>query len=401
MRTFFPLLLLVCLLFGLPTNAQDSVFFKTDKSIVNGAQRIEEYRYSLQENRVAVVANQTSTIDTTHIVDYLLAEEINVVKVFAPEHGFRGKADAGAKVKDSRDAKTGLKIISLYGKNKKPSYDQLVDVDVVVFDIQDVGVRFYTYISTMHYVMQACAEMNKKLIVLDRPNPNGHYVDGPVLEEKFQSFVGMHQVPLVHGMTIGEYAKMVNGEGWLGDDLKCDLEVIPCLNYDHNDFYRLPIRPSPNLPNMSSIFLYPSLGLFEGTVVSIGRGTEFPFQVVGHPDVHFSTFNFTPKPMYGAKYPKLEGKKCYGYDLRLEGVSNVPKEAKLNLTWIIEMHNQLKYREEAFFLANGFINKLAGTDKLKKQITDGLSEEEIRASWQSDLNSFKLIRSKYLLYVDF
>ncbi|MBD81650.1 MAG: hypothetical protein CL840_22210 [Crocinitomicaceae bacterium] len=381
--------------------AQKPLYFKTEKTIKSGAEQIDEYQYFLEENRVAVVANQTSMVGEEHLVDFLLANDVNVVKVFAPEHGFRGKADAGASIKDSRDQKTGLKITSLYGKNKKPSYDHLADVDVVVFDIQDVGVRFYTYISTMHYVMQSCAEMDKKMIVLDRPNPNGFYVDGPVLDLKFQSFIGMHEVPLVHGMTIGEYAQMVNGEGWLGEGLKCDLTVIPCLNYDHYDYYKLPIKPSPNLPNMESIFLYPSLGFFEGTVVSVGRGTDFPFQVVGHPDLKGMEFEFTPEPNEGARYPKLQGKSCKGYDLRQYGNDSAPFEKKINLTWIIETYNQLKNAKTPFFLENNFLNKLAGTDLLMKQIKEGKSESEIRESWQNQLNEFKPIRKKYLLYEDF
>jgi len=393
---FFFLLVQMTSSFG-----QQQVHYKTDKTITCGAAQLDEYQYFLEDNRVAVVANQTSKIGDEHLVDFLLANDVNVVKVFAPEHGFRGKADAGASIKDSRDAKTGLKITSLYGKNKKPSYDHLADVDVVIFDIQDVGVRFYTYISTMHYVMQACAEMEKKLIILDRPNPNGFYVDGPVLDLKFQSFVGMHEVPLVHGMTIGEYAKMVNGEGWLGEDLICDLTVIPCLNYDHYDYYKLPIKPSPNLPNMASIFLYSSLGFFEGTVVSVGRGTDFPFQVVGHPKVKGFEFKYTPMPNEGSHYPKLQGKVCMGYDLRKYGVTNTPFENKINLTWIIEMYNQLKGLETPFFLENNFLSKLAGTDQLKKQIIEGMSEEEIRATWKEDLQNFKPIRKKYLLYNDF
>jgi uncharacterized protein YbbC (DUF1343 family) len=249
--------------------------------------------------------------------------------------------------------------------------------------------------------MQACAEMDKKMIVLDRPNPNGHFVDGPTLDPEFRSFVGMHEVPLVHGMTIGEYALMVNQEGWLGEDLKCDLEVIKCLNYDHNDFYKLPVKPSPNLPNMGSIFLYPSLGLFEGTVVSIGRGTSFPFQVVGHPNAKGFEFSFTPEPTEGARYPKLQGKECKGFDLRISGYTTVPKDARLNLEWLLTMYNQLKDDETPFFLENGFFNLLAGTDQLMADIVAGKSEKEIRESWQESLNAFREIRKKYLLYPDY
>ena len=380
---------------------QNVVHFKTNNTITCGADRIDDYRYSLEQNRVAVVANQTSMVGDLHLVDFLLQEEIDVVKVFAPEHGFRGKADAGAHVNDGRDEKTGLKLTSLYGKNKKPSYDHLADVDVVVFDIQDVGVRFYTYISTMHYVMQSCAEMDKKMIVLDRPNPNGFYVDGPVLSLDNQSFVGMHKIPLVHGMTIGELANMINNEGWLGEDLKCDLEVVTCLNYDHNDYYKLPVKPSPNLPNMQSIYLYPSLGLFEGTVVSVGRGTEFPFQVVGHPGLTKGDFKFTPTPSAGARYPKLQGQVCNGYDLREYGISTMPFEKQIKLNWLIEAYNELKEDEIPFFLETGFINLLAGTKTLKNQIVSGMTESEIRETWKCGLLEFKKLRAKHLLYPDF
>lgn len=385
------------------TEAQDStVYFKTNAVVVNGAERFDEYENILREEKVAVVANQSSVInDTLHLVDFLLKKNIDILRVFSPEHGFRGKADAGAHIKDQRDAKTGLKLISLYGKSKKPSYDHLADVNVVVFDLQDVGVRFYTYISTMHYVMTACAEMKIRVVVLDRPNPNGFYVDGPILEPEFKSFVGMHQIPLVHGMTIGEYAKMINSEGWLENGVKCDLTVIPCLNYDHNDYYKLDIKPSPNLPNMSSIFLYPSLALFEGTIVSVGRGTETPFQIIGHPNVKEGDIEFTPVSGPGSKSPKLMGQKCTGYQLSTFGKTVLPNRRQLYLFWLLNMYNELNSEEAPFFLENGFFERLAGTDKLRLQIEQGKKEEEIRASWQEGIESFKLIRKKYLLYPDF
>ena len=383
--------------------AQDSnVFFKTNATVINGAERFDEYENILREEKVAVVANQSSVInDSLHLVDFLLEKDINILRVFSPEHGFRGKADAGAHIKDQRDAKTGLKLISLYGKSKKPSYDHLADVNLVVLDLQDVGVRFYTYISTMHYVMTACAEMKIKMVVLDRPNPNGFYVDGPILESDFQSFVGMHKVPLVHGMTIGEYAKMINNEGWLENGIKCDLTVIPCQNYDHNDYYKLSIKPSPNLPNPASIFLYPSLALFEGTVVSVGRGTDTPFQIIGHPNVKEGDLEFTPMSGPGSKSPKLMSQKCTGYHLRSFGQSTLPNRKQLYLFWILNMYKEINSAEAPFFLANGFFDRLAGTDKLRIQIESGLKEDEIRESWQEGLVEFKKIRKKYLLYSDF
>lgn len=398
----FQLILIFSILLG-DLFAQDSaVVFKTNAEVICGAERYDEYEYYLREEKVAVVANQSSVInDTLHLVDFLMDKGVDILRVFSPEHGFRGKADAGAHIKDQRDAKTGLKLISLYGKSKKPAYDHLADVNVVVFDLQDVGVRFYTYISTMHYVMTACAEMKIKVVVLDRPNPNGFYVDGPMLESDFQSFVGMHPIPLVHGMTIGEYAKMINEEGWLENGVKCDLKVIPCLNYDHNDYYNLSIKPSPNLPNAASIFLYPSLAIFEGTVVSVGRGTETPFQIIGHPNVKEGDLEFTPTSGPGAKSPKLMDQKCKGYQLEHFGLSTLPKRKQLYLFWLINMYKELNTEETPFFLANGFFDRLAGTDKLRIQIEEGKKEEEIRESWQADIIGFKEIRKKYLLYKDF
>ena len=305
-------IILACLAWPLLMTGQS---IKSDQ-IVMGAELGGAYLPILHDHAVAVVANQTSRVGDMHLVDFLIDRYVNVRKVFAPEHGFRGDAGAGEKVSSGKDSRTGLPIISLYGANKKPTAEQLADVGVVVFDIQDVGARFYTYISTMTYVMEACAEQGKKMLVLDRPNPNGHYVDGPVLESGFESFVGLHPVPVVHGMTIGEYALMVNGEGWLKDGIKCNLEVVKCSGWDHNTPYELPVKPSPNLPNDMAIALYPSLCFFEGTKVSVGRGTELPFQQIGAPWFTEGSVSFTPRSMPSAKYPKHEGQECRGFDLR-------------------------------------------------------------------------------------
>ncbi|MBL7897587.1 MAG: DUF1343 domain-containing protein [Crocinitomicaceae bacterium] len=369
-----------------------------------GAEQTDSYLSLLKDKRVAVVGNQSSMIGSVHLVDSLKNSGINLVRVFSPEHGFRGDADAGEKVASGTDEKTGLQIVSLYGSNRKPTAEQLADVDILLFDIQDVGARFYTYISTLHYVMEAAAENGKKLILLDRPNPNGHYVDGPVLDPKFKSFVGMHPVPVVHGLTIGEYAQMINGEGWLANGVVCDLSVIKCEGWDHSRFYELPIAPSPNLQNMTSIYLYPSLCFFEGTVVSIGRGTDKPFQVIGHPkmevDVLEKLYSFKPMPNAAAAHPVLEGETCYGYDLSGSDIKELRTKAKLDLSYLVEFYNKLKMGS-AYFLKSNFINNLAGTDQLKSQILAGKTLEEIEASWQSGLNEFKEKRKKYLLYTDF
>ncbi len=352
-----------------------------------GAERLDAYLPLIENKKVGVVGNQTSMIGNTHLVDSLLSLRIDVVKVFSPEHGFRGKADAGVKVENGTDSKTGLPIISLYGKNKKPYPKQLEGIDVILFDIQDVGARFYTYISTLHYIMEAAAENNISVIVLDRPNPNGHYLDGPIREKGFESFVGMHAIPIVHGMTIGEYAKMINGENWIA--VNCDLTVIVIENYTRKMKYDLPIKPSPNLPNAKAINLYTSLCLFEGTTISIGRGTKYPFQHFGAPYLE-SNYSFTPKSGAGSKYPKHENKECFGTNLRLEK----PLTA-INLNWIIEAYKQCPEKEEFF---NNFFDKLAGTDKLRKQIIAEKTQKEIKESWQEGLEEFKEIRRKYLIY---
>lgn len=379
--------------------SEDPLSIKTDVKVVTktkptlGIERIHLILDSLKGKRIAVVANQTSVINKQHLVDTLIALKLNVVKVFAPEHGFRGEADAGEKINHSVDSKTGLPLVSLYGNNKKPSVDQLKDVDIIVFDIQDVGVRFYTFISTLHYVMEAAAENGKKVIVLDRPNPNAHYIDGPVLEKEFTSFVGMHPVPIVYGMTIGEYAMMINGENWLENGIKCDLSVMPCKNYTHETSYSLPIAPSPNLKTDRAIALYPSLCLFEGTTVSLGRGTERPFEMYGHPKFPQSTFDFTPIPMLGAKTSTQLNIKCNGFDL-----SNVPlRLTKIHLEYLINA-NLLLADSGIFINQNVFFNRLAGNSILREQLHECWSEEEIRSTWEDGIENFKLIRSKYLLY---
>ena len=365
-------------------------------SIKVGAARFEEYLSLLERKKVGMVVNQTSVVNSTHLVDVLLSKKVAVMKIFAPEHGFRGTADAGQQIKNGRDTKTGLPIISLYGKNKKPTKGQLQDLDVVVFDIQDVGARFYTYISTMHYVMEACAENGIPFIVLDRPNPNGHYVDGPILDPAYQSFVGMHPVPVVHGMTVGEYAQMVNGEGWLSDRKKCNLTVITASHYSHDQRYELPIKPSPNLPNQKSIYLYPSLCFLEGTTASAGRGTEQQFQIYGHPDYSGGDYEFTPISRSGAKYPKHENKTCYGYNLSNHSIEKL-YQRKFDLSYLIEFY-QFFPNKEKFFLKNNFFDKLAGSDQLRKNIIAGKTATEIRQGWQSGLDEYKKMRKQYLLY---
>lgn len=367
----------------------------------------------LKDKKVGVVANQTSISGTievaytefpkegiesiykkeyVHLVDELIWNKINVVKIFAPEHGFRGTADAGELIVDGKDTKTNLPIISLYGNNKKPKPEQLEGIDILVFDLQDVGARFYTYISSLHYVMEACAENNIPLLVLDRPNPNGSVIDGPILEKEHKSFVGMHEIPVLHGMTIGEYAKMINGEKWLKDGLQCNLTVIPCLNYSHDMKYSLPVKPSPNLPNDQSINLYASLCFFEGTNVSLGRGTEKQFQIYGSPFLPESEFDFsfTPKPNFGAKDPVHNGKLCFGEDL-----TEIRKVNRLELKWLLKAYENTADKTVFF---NDFFTKLAGTKKLREQIEAGMNEKEIRKTWQEGLEQFKEVRAKYLIY---
>jgi uncharacterized protein YbbC (DUF1343 family) len=365
------------------------------KEIIIGAARFSEYLSDLEGKKVGLIVNQTSAIGETHLVDSLISLGVDVRKIFAPEHGFRGTADAGEKVKDGKDVKTGLPIISLYGKSRKPTKSMIGDLDVLIFDIQDVGARFYTYISTMHYVMEAAAENGKKVIILDRPNPNGHYVDGPIRTKNLKSFVGMHPIPIVHGLTVAELAKMINGEKWLNGGLQADLKIVTCEHYDHNTFYELPIKPSPNLPNIRSIYLYPSLCLFEGTIVSVGRGTPTPFQVYGHPIFKNGTYEFTPEPTEGAKKPPYNNETCFGFNLADKSLEELRQTQQLELSYIIDYYNNFPIKA-AFF--NDFFKKLVGNTELKKQIESGKSEAEIRASWQPELDNYKEMRTKYLLY---
>lgn len=384
---------------------------KTDK-FNTGADNYKSYFSLLEGKKVGVVTNQTGVVwydsiymphDTnglthieahdrkkSHLVDFLVKNKINIQKIYAPEHGFRGTADAGEHVVDGKDVKTGIPIISLYGENRKPKFEQLLGIDVLVFDLQDVGARFYTYISTLHYIMEACAENNIPLVVFDRPNPNISIVDGPILEKEFTSFVGMHPIPLLHGMTIGEYAQMINGENWLKNEVQCDLKIIACAGYNREMKYSLPEKPSPNLPNDQAINLYPSLCLFEGTNVSVGRGTEKQFQIYGSPYLPKGDFSFIPIPNFGAKEPVYNGDECYGEDLIA-----IPKIDKLELKWLLKAYKETADKTKFF---NPFFTKLAGTKKLQEQIEAGLSEDEIRESWESGLRDFKKMRKPYLIY---
>ena len=409
------------LLLPIACNAQSRMDVDKDVSLHVGAERLmaiinnpaESTVDFVQDLRnpngggVAVVSNQSSLVGTTHLVDTLLACNINVVKIFCPEHGFRGNAEAGATVASGKDPKTGLPIVSLYGKNKKPTPEQMKDLNFVIFDLQDVGCRFYTYISTLHYVMEACAERGIPCIVLDRPNPNGHYVDGPVLDPKYKSFIGMHPVPIVYGLTIGEYAKMINGEKWLKDSLQCDLMVVTMLNYHRDSSYALPVPPSPNLQTPHSILLYPSLCLFEGTNISVGRGTDYPFEIVGSPSFPITCVNtiihigdrkvapicFKPHSIKGvSENPPFKDIICWGLDLRYEKVP-----AKFDLSWLLTMYS---YCPQDFFKKSNSFEKLAGTDELRYQIEQGIPEETIRASWEPKLTIYKQKRKKYLLYPD-
>jgi uncharacterized protein YbbC (DUF1343 family) len=361
------------------------------KDLVLGAEQLDLLLPQLQGKRIGLLVNNTATIGKTLLADTLVSRGVNVIKIFGPEHGFRGAAADGELVNDSVDAKTGIPLVSLYGKNYKPTPQQLSDIDILLFDIQDVGARFYTYISTLHYAMEACAENGKGLIVLDRPNPNGSYVDGPVRRPEWKSIVGMHPIPIVHGLTVGELALMINGEGWLEGGRKCTVDIIRLKNWKHGGAYSLPVRPSPNLPNDQAIKLYPSLCLFEGTVISIGRGTPMPFQVAGNPELKTMAFQFTPVSLKGiSPHPPLENQVCYGIDLR-----SVAVDRKLDLSYLLGFYKAYPNKEK-FFIA--YFDKLAGTSVLKQQIRDGLTEDQIRASWQQELDRYKTMREKYLLY---
>lgn len=366
-------------------------------NITPAAERPKLYLSLLKNRKIALVANHSSMVGHEHLLDYLLKRGIKIKKIFAPEHGFRGIADAGAYVKNSRDSKSGLPIISLYGKHKKPTRSDLKGIDLILFDIQDVGVRFYTYLSTLHYMMEAAARLHIPIVLLDRPNPNGQYIDGSVLQKKYRSFVGLDPVPVVYGMTIGEYARMINGEGWLKDRAKADLTIIPLAHYTHQSFYSLPVKPSPNLPNDKAIALYPSLAFLEGTVISVGRGTNKPFQLYGAPGYTVKKFSFIPKSRPGARYPKFKGRRCYGIDLSHIDLTPYRKRKKLRLSYLKDAYARYPDKK-TFFLNNRFMDKLAGTDRLRKQIVAGMSEKAIRKSWQKELDRFKAIRKKYLLY---
>jgi uncharacterized protein YbbC (DUF1343 family) len=381
------LTLFICLQIFAPANGQSKT------KIITGAEQMDQLLPLLQNKSVALMVNHTAVIGQTHLVDSLQRLKINIKKILAVEHGFRGKADAGETVNSTIDVATGLPVVSIYGdkiEKMKPMPEHLMDVDIVIFDIQDVGVRFFTYISSMQYLMEACAENGKKIIVLDRPNPNGAYVDGPVLIPELKSFVGMNPIPILHGMTIGEMAQMINGEGWLAGQKKCDLHVVSMKNYDHKKKYSLLIKPSPNLPNDHAIAMYPSTCLLEGTVISVGRGTKNPFEILGHPRLTNQPFQFKPESIDGmAKNPPYENKICYGVDLRTE------KADGLSLKYLIKMYNDYPEKEKFF---TGYFDKLAGNKILKEQIKKGMSEEDIKDTWKKELNKFKAIRKKYLLY---
>ena len=389
-------LVLICLIF-LGVFSQYYSQTSNKEGFKTGADRPEIYLPLLKNKTIGIVTNQTGLLqDKTHLVDFLVKNNIKIKTIYAPEHGFRGNADAGEKVKNGVDIKTGIPIVSLYGPNKKPKPEQLKGIDIVVFDIQDVGVRFYTYISTLTYLMEAGAENNVEIMVLDRPNPHDGYIDGPVLKKKWESFVGMHEVPVVYGLTIGEYGTMVNGEKWLKNGVQAKYTLIEMKNYHKKERYSILDKPSPNLPNDQSINLYPSLCFFEGTQVSVGRGTDIPFQVYGSPWTKDLPYQFTPKPNFGAKDPFLNGKLCYG-----ENLSDYSKDLReINLEWLLKAYKNYKNPQQDFFLKNLFFDTLAGSDELRKQIISGKSEKEIKYSWKSNLEKFSKIRSKYIIYKD-
>ena len=391
LQTILQLVIYTLLLFSCISNHEDIKVLNA--KIISGAENTTGYFHKLKGKSLGLIVNQTSRVGDRHLVDSLISAGFDIRRIFAPEHGFRGTSDAGELVDDTIDEKTGIEIVSIYGKNKKPTSDQLRGIDLLVFDIQDVGARFYTYISSLHYVMEAAAEHSISVIVLDRPNPNRHLIDGPVLEDGFSSFVGMHPVPVLYGLTIGEYAKMINGEAWLKNGVRCNLDVISILNYKASSRYVLPIRPSPNLPNQRSILLYPGLCFFEGTSISVGRGTDHPFQQIGHPDFREMEHSFIPQPNSGSKYPKHAGKTCYGHDLR-----NTLATDKLDISFLLDYYERAKMIGIPFFNENNFFDLLAGTDQLKSQILNGASEEEIRAEWLEDIEGYKLIRENYILY---
>ncbi|CAN5324109.1 DUF1343 domain-containing protein [soil metagenome] len=387
----------VLLLFALGSVAQST------QPLLLGAERMMEYVPGIMGKSVGLVVNHTSVVGNkpTHLVDTLLAKRVKITKVFAPEHGFRGTADAGQEIKTETDPITGLPVVSLYGATKKPTPEQLKGLDVVVFDIQDVGVRFFTYISTMHYVMEACAEQGIPVIILDRPNPNGFYVDGPIMEEKYKSFVGMHPIPVVHGLTVGELAQMINKEKWLANGVQCKLTVIPCSGYTHDMLYQLPIKPSPNLPNMASVYLYPSVCFFEGTMMSLGRGTDKPFQIYGHPEFLIGDYEFTPTAMPGAKDPPLKNQKCHGFELQEFDQDYFLRTHQLDFQWLNKSYQYFKAQGKSDKFFTAFFEKLSGTSKLREMIVNEYSSSEIHEQWRVDLAKYMLMRQKYLLYPDF
>ncbi len=411
-RYFFPLIIkgrhiaFMALFFVVASSASAQLISRSDQSTLDpteikvGAERTEQYLGMLRGKNVAVVVNQTSLVKKTLLVDTLLSSGIHITKIFAPEHGFYGTADAGATIKNGKDknAPTNITIISLYGKHYKPTPEDMKGIDIVIYDLQDVGVRFFTYVSTLHYVMEACAENNKPLVILDRPDPNGFFVDGPVLDTNFRSFVGLDPVPIVYGMTAAEYARMLNGEKWLKGGKQCNLTCITVQGYAHKDLYELPVKPSPNLPNMAAVYLYPSLALFEGTVISVGRGTDTPFQVIGCPELQNASFTFTPQSKQGATDPMYKGQVCHGYDLQQFGSVLMKSYQKLYFFWL---KGTLKDYPDKTKFFNNYFKSLAGTDKLQNQIEQGMSDEDIRKSWEPQLSNFKTIRKKYLLYADF
>jgi len=400
MKFIFKLLILINLqfIFSLFLSLQITSV-KAQTRIIFGNEQTDKYLPLLKNKNVGIVANHTSVINNKHIVDSLLSLSIKIMKIFSPEHGFRGDIDAGEYFNDYIDSLTKIQVISLYGKHLKPTQASLKNIDIVIFDIQDVGVRFFTYISTLHNMMEACAEKGIEMLILDRPNPNGYYVDGPVLDPKFKSFVGKHPIPLVYGLTIGELALMINGEGWLKNKIKCNLTIIPCINYDHNTRFELKINPSPNLNCTEAIYLYPSLGLFEGTIISVGRGTYYPFRIFGHPQYPDTSFYFIPQSIKGMSInPLYKNEKCYGVDLRNIDIKSLKNNLEINLNYIITAYNNFPDKNNFF---NNFFNYLAGNDKLKEQIINGKSADEIKKSWNNELEIYLQKRRKYLLYADF
>jgi uncharacterized protein YbbC (DUF1343 family) len=370
----------------------------SQQSVQTGCERTDLYLQKLNGKSVGMVANHTSVIGTEHLADFLIRQGVKITRIFAPEHGFRGDADAGADIRNDTDAVTGVPVVSLYGNKLKPVAADLEGIDLLIYDIQDVGVRFYTYISTLHYVMEACAENNIPLLILDRPDPLGYYVDGPTMENEFRSFVGLHPIPVVYGMTPGELAQMINGEGWLKGGEKCRLEVIPCAGYDHNTRYQLPVNPSPNLDCMQAVYLYPSVCLFEGTIMSLGRGTSSPFRVIGHPDYPDSSFSFTPRAGKANQNPLLKDQTCFGINLQNIPLDSLKHIKSVNLTWLLEVFYKMN-RGKDFFIP--YFDRLAGTASFREQILKGESAKQIRQSWQPGLEDFCKKRAAYLLYPDF